>query len=184
MNASNVVSLEAVRLSRGLAPVVPARPAEPPKSARELAAEAAAEVTVPIVERDSKRFGTVYPGKAVEGHRATIVPGKSITLHGYEKSCRYVPAKPGETATQGKYVAKPVGLYSNHFELGDWAEVHSYNLVYTGRIRKITAKTVTIIEYEDSAHPRTYRLSIADFDRKNWDFDAVAAAKRNSEWSD
>lgn len=65
--------------------------------------------------------------------------------------------------------------------VGDEAEYSSYNLSYTGQITKITEKTVTIVAYPGSRMARTHRLSLNEFCWRNFDFDAVATAKRNSE---
>ena len=67
------------------------------------------------------------------------------------------------------------------FALGDEAEYGSYNLSYTGTITKITEKCVTIVAYPNSNMSRTHRLSLNEFCWRNWDFDAVATAKRNNE---
>lgn len=66
------------------------------------------------------------------------------------------------------------------FAVGDQAEYDSYNLVYYGPIRSITARTVTI----DGAWKGTKRLTIARFVAKNCDFDLAAAQERNANWSD
>ncbi len=61
------------------------------------------------------------------------------------------------------------------FEIGDTAEYDSYNLSYTGAIKSITDKTVTI------SGMRTKRLRLADFAWRNYDFDAVKTAEKNAE---
>lgn len=133
-----------------------------------------------IRTKSRKRFGVEYPGEVLEGHRAEIVPGVSITLHGSVKR-----TKATKDPVTGLYRYEPKNdLYANHFEIGSWCEVHSYNLVYTGRIRKITAKVVEAVEYEGTNNEKVYRMDIANFTSRNWDFDMDAACKRNSEWSD
>jgi hypothetical protein len=134
-----------------------------------------------IKDRDSKRHGVTYEGMTFKHTRATIVLGESITLeHVVQPGERYVR----DPAT-GKHVPNAEAYtVVKTFKIGDWAEVHSYNLVYTGRVRKITDKTITCVEYEDSTQPRTYRMSLYDFAYKNWDFDVDAAAKRNADWRD
>lgn len=114
--------------------------------------------------------------------RATIVPGKSVTLHGIEAAGhRYV--KNPETGRFDNVLESPKP-YANHFAIGDWAEVGAYNLVYTGQITKITKKTVTLVEYPGTNNAKTYRFTIAKFDRRNWDFDLAKATERNANWSD
>lgn len=108
------------------------------------------------------------------GMNATIIPGKSIRLHGTKRNLwvkdpvtgRQVP---GERA------------FDLTFAVGDRAEGDSYNLSYCGTITSIGAKTVTI---KLSDFGRSVRLPIRTFMWRNWDFDAAAIAKRNSEWTD
>lgn len=134
-----------------------------------------------IRSKTHKRGSQVYGGEVVEGHHAEIVVGESITLHGAMKAgSRYV-----RDAATGRMVpnARPM-LYANVFRIGDEACVGSFNLVYTGIVRAITAKTVTVVQYEGSCNERAYRMDIATFDRRNWDFDAAEASRRNAEWMD
>lgn len=42
-------------------------------------------------------------------------------------------------------------------------------------------KCVTIVAYPNSNMARTHRLSLNEFCWRNWDFDAAATAKRNSD---
>lgn len=100
-----------------------------------------------------------------EGHAAIVKPGDSVLLHGREaNNCRLAPT------------GLPT-LYANFFRIGDEAEFGSYNLIYTGTITAITAKTVTITEESGTAH----RMSLYAFDRRNWDFDAEVVAKHNAQ---
>jgi hypothetical protein len=69
----------------------------------------------------------------------------------------------------------------NTFVIGDWAECDSYNLSYTGIIRSITEKTVTVEEYPGTSMARKYRLKIGEFCWRNWDFNIGETQKRNSE---
>lgn len=121
-------------------------------------------VITEVRDRDSTRFGRKYEGSVLKDTVVEIEPGKSITI------MRVVAHGPEE----GQLVTKK-------FEIGDTAEVGSFNLVYTGKIRKITDKTITVVEYENSSQPRTYRFSIYNFASRNWDFDADEAARRNHE---
>lgn len=139
-------------------------------------------VTVEVIrDRQIKRGANVFPGQIACGHRAEIVPGKSITLHGaIAAGKRYVLDE-----STGRRVpnARPL-LYCTHFEIGDVAAVGGMNLTYMGRIRSITAKTVTVVENEGTRNEKAHRLSLYRFDDLNWDFDATEAARRNSEWMD
>ena len=66
------------------------------------------------------------------------------------------------------------------FDTGDVAELDSYNLTYTGVIRKITPNTVTVEQYPGTQMSRTKRLSMYEFCWRNWNFDAVETENRNS----
>lgn len=134
-----------------------------------------------IRSKTHKRGSQVYGGEVIEGHHAEIVVGESVTLHGIVPAGhRYV-----RDAQTGRMVpsARPT-LYANVFRIGDEACCGSFNLVYTGVVRAITAKTITVVEYEGSRNERVYRMDIATFDRRNWDFDAAEASRRNAEWMD
>ncbi len=132
-----------------------------------------------IKGKDSKRGGRVYPGTVSKGHHAEIIPGKRVRLFGVVAAgARYVPGP------NGRQVPCEEHLYRIDFVIGAQAVVGSFNLVYTGTIRSITEKTITVVEYEGTSNERSHRLSLADFDRKNWDFDAAAISKRNEEWMD
>jgi hypothetical protein len=117
-----------------------------------------------IPAKPYKRFGRIIERDAAVGQHATIVPGKSITLHG----------------VYGNRVGGPV-TYSRTFILGDTASYGGYNMTYMGTITSITAKTVTIVEDHGG---RVHRLELHEFNWRNWDFDADAAWKRNCEWCD
>lgn len=135
--------------------------------------------------KDHKRYGTTYPGEVLEGTTVEIEPGKSITIMKVVAAgSRYVPDPKVLNIGTGKPKMVPCEehLVVKKFNIGDTAEVGSYNLVYTGTVRKITEKTVTVVEYEDSpGMKKTYRFDIYTFARRNWDFDAEDVAKRNHE---
>lgn len=107
-----------------------------------------------IKERDSKRFGRHIPGRVADGHKATIVLGESITLHGVDRGL----------------------AYSKTFKIGDTAAYHSYNFVYTGEIVAIGEKTITIKD-----HDTVTRLALYSFDWRNFDLDLESIAARNHE---
>lgn len=65
------------------------------------------------------------------------------------------------------------------FEVGGMAVHGSYNLIYTGEIVGIGAKTVTI----DDGFNRKKRLKFEDFVSRNWDYDAERIAAKNHETS-
>lgn len=116
-------------------------------------------------------------GPSRYGLTAHVVVGKSVTLVGETPAGHRNVLNP-ET---GRYEpnAEPLPIRRT-FKLGDEAECHSYNLVYTGVVRGITAKTVTVVEYEGSNNEKVYRMTHFAFAEKNWDFDGAAVAKRNA----
>ena len=103
-------------------------------------------------------------GATYVGNNAEIVPGSSIRLHGIDR-LRSIEPTP----------------YDRTFKIGDQAEHGSYNMSYYGPIVAITAKSVTIRSDVDG---RNRRLSLAEFSRRNWNFDLSAAQRRNSDWMD
>ena len=118
-----------------------------------------------VMSKARTRQGVVYPASPTEyqAYFGKFVKGgyDSITVH---KAMRDGSIKQGVT-----------------LRLGDEAEYGSYNLSYTGTITKITEKCVTIVAYPGSNMARTHRLDLNEFCWRNWDFDAVATAKRNHE---
>ena len=112
-----------------------------------------------IKRRDYKRDGQTYPGHVDVGQHADVTPGKSIRLHGTDSGYRH-----------------PVTPHDITFKVGDLATYDAYNLVYTGHIASIGAKTVTIAESFGSKH----RLSIYDFNHHNAHFDADRIARENA----
>ena len=119
-----------------------------------------------IVMTKARKFcGTVYPASPSEYQ---VYFGKFVK-GGYESVTVHKAQRDG-TIKQGVTLA-----------VGDEAEYGSYNLSYTGTITKITEKCVTIVAYPNSSMSRPHRLSLNEFCWRNWDFDAVATAKRNNE---
>lgn len=112
--------------------------------------------------RDSRRFGNAYAGEVAVGNHAHVVTGESITLWGVQ-------------------TRRTCGLHAYRiaFKVGDRAVYDSWNLVFTGTIVAIGAKTVTIENWG-----KRHRLSIFEFSRRNWNFDAEEIDRRNSEWRD
>jgi len=133
-----------------------------------------------IRDRDRKMYGVVRSGELLKDTTAEIVEGGSIALtHVVQAGGRYVKD------AGGRNVPNPEPyIVTKTFRIGDRAEVGSYNLIYTGIVRKITAKTITIVEHEGTSNEKVYRMSIYNFAWRNWDFDAAEAAKRNADWRD
>lgn len=69
------------------------------------------------------------------------------------------------------------------FEIGDWAIYDSWNLYYTGIIRQITEKTVTIESYPNTNNAKKHRLKIHNFSWRNYNFDAERIRQENAETS-
>lgn len=105
------------------------------------------------------RKGRPYAIDAKPGHQATIVVGESITLHGEHKK------------SEGIYA-----LYNRTFRLGDTAEYDSFNLSYTGEIVSIGEKSITVRDGK-----KLHRLSIYEFDWRNFDLNLEAIEARNFE---
>ena len=93
------------------------------------------------------------------GHKAQVIPGKAIRLFGSTDS-----------------FSGDIAHHDQTFKVGDIAEYNSYNLSYTGLIVAITPKTVTIESYG-----KKYRLSLENFEWRNYDFNAEKTAKRNAD---
>lgn len=116
----------------------------------------------------------------VSGTAARIVPGVEIELVTLVAAGRrYV-----KDALTGRMGPNEAFTIRKTFRVGDTAVVGSYNLTYTGTIRSITEKTVTVVEHEGSSMEKVYRMSLARFAGRNWDFDAEETAKRNAAWMD
>jgi lysine/ornithine N-monooxygenase len=75
------------------------------------------------------------------------------------------------------------GVQTNSFNIGDTAEYDSYNLIYTGRITKITDKLVQITAYPGTQNERKHNLNLNTFCWRNEKFDAEQVAKHNQEES-
>lgn len=115
-----------------------------------------------IVEKNHKFQGRVIQGRTLGGLSAEVVVGESVRIF---------------------------GTYENHIQphfsdrtlkVGEVAEYGSYNYSYTGVIRSITEKTVTIA---CTSTGEVRRLSMYEFCWRNWDFDAEKTAKRNLDLS-
>lgn len=69
------------------------------------------------------------------------------------------------------------------FVIGDIAEYDSWNLSYTGIIRQITEKTVTIEAYSGTSNAKKHRLKLETFAWRNYRFNAERIARENFETS-
>lgn len=112
----------------------------------------------PVVTREHRHAGKVYPSEVVPNAYAFISARKSIMLIGTR-----------ETTTG----TKP---YVFTFTIGEVAEYDSYNMSYYGPILAIGEKTVTIAKGDGEGKAR---LSIEDFSRRNSRFDLDKARARN-----
>lgn len=121
-----------------------------------------------VESRAWTKFGTKHEGKIEKTSFAAITPGRSIVLFG---------------ARNGK-------AYRKRFEIGDIAEYDSYNLSYTGPIRAISVKRISIgtgwsrngsSRVTPGDPEKLKSLDIHAFDWRNYDFDAEATAVRNHE---
>ena len=111
-----------------------------------------------VKSRDTVRYEHTYEGSVLKGISVEIVVGKKASIF---KDHQLVKT----------------------FVLGDWAEYHSYNFAYHGKITAISAKTITVQPYPDSDPlPSAKRMSLYDFCWRNWDLDLDAAAEQFSNW--
>lgn len=117
-----------------------------------------------IADRDWTQFGRKHTGTVHVGQHAAVEAGKRVVLWGVNT-----------TRTTGLLP------YRKQFSVGDSAVYDSYNLIYTGTIVAIGDKTVTVQEDHGS---RKHRMSIAEFNRRNWNFDSDYVFKNNTEWRD
>lgn len=111
---------------------------------------------------------------------------KTITV--YTKANKYRPTPIATEYTVELDRNSFIGIYKNgvmgaSFRIGDQAEYHSYNLIYTGTISKITDKIVQIVEYPGTLNERKHNLSLYEFCYKNYRFDAERVAAHNREES-
>jgi hypothetical protein len=130
-------------------------------------------VLVQIQRKGWTRFGTEHPAEVRQGRYALVSKGR-VELFGI------IPAGRRYEQVNGRMVpTTEAKAYSRSFAIGDEAEHHSYNLSYTGLITSVTTKGVTI----DKGHnDGKARLDLESFDSRNWDFDAVESADRNTQW--
>lgn len=106
-------------------------------------------------------------------HHAEILPGQWIRLFGETAKVTY------EDSPE-RYTQRVVKVhYEKMFRIGDEAEYDSYNLSYTGTITSITEKSVTF-----KTRSGVKRLSLYEFDWRNYDFDAEETRKQNRETMD
>jgi hypothetical protein len=112
-----------------------------------------------IQGRSRKSHGTTYEGPVSKGQNADIIKGESIRLFG----------------TETNHVNGPV-TYERTFKVGDTAVHGSYNLVYTGTITAIGAKTVSI---DDNG--LTKRLDLYSFNFYNKMLDLDDVKRRNDD---
>jgi hypothetical protein len=110
----------------------------------------------PVMTKARKRWGQNYPAQATE-HNAEVTVGESIRIWG-EMSKR---------------------PYEQTFKVGDVAVYGSYNLIYTGTIVSIGAKTVAVRHYEGDT--TVTQMDINTFCNRNWDYDAARIADRNAD---
>lgn len=71
------------------------------------------------------------------------------------------------------------GQVSNSFKMGDEAEYGSYNLIYTGKITRITPKAIQITAYPGTSSERRHNLSLNEFCWRNYNFNAERVAAHN-----
>ncbi|MBK3865172.1 hypothetical protein G3A40_36060 [Paraburkholderia aspalathi] len=128
-----------------------------------------------LMAKPIKRRGKVI--QPVENDRefnAEVIKNKSIRLYGWTRGtkCGYDVDQSGRNPVTREF--------ERVFRMGDEAEYDSYNTAFIGKIAAIGEKTVTI-ESGSGSHIEKHRLDLHSFARRNWDFDAAFARKRNAE---
>lgn len=113
-----------------------------------------------IKSKDHVTFGRKCWGEVLKGHKAEIEPTKSIRIYGQEWNHENAPVD-----------------FDLTFTIGDEAVYESFNLIYTGTIIAIGAKTVTVQAHRH----KNRRLSVYDFSWRNWDFNSAKIGEQNSE---
>ncbi len=116
-----------------------------------------------IPGRDYTRGGVKHTAACAEGQHADVIPGVSVRLYGVNRN----------------HVKGPQS-YDVTFKLGETAEYDSYNLSYYGAIVAISAKTITIREPYGS-QARNRRLTLSEFNWRNFNFDVAKESARNSD---
>ena len=117
-------------------------------------------IAIQNIAEPSRTFrGRFIPARIYAGQHAEIVPGVSIRLYGMDTNQYDTPKAHNIT-----------------FKVGDEAIFGSYNLIYTGKILAITAKTVTVQGHSN----KPVRMMIAGFNDRNAHFDAAAIRERNN----
>lgn len=111
----------------------------------------------------AKKIETTVIEVAIGGrnHRCFVSPGQKAEIHSYHYRTNQLEA-------------------IITFNIGDIAEYDSYNLKYTGVIKQITDKGVTIQKPHGS---NCTRLKWDSFCLRNWDFNIEDVARHNSEVS-
>jgi len=124
-------------------------------------------ITENIQPKSRTRQGKVYSDEETTNtYHAELVPKKWIRIWG----------------TFRNHVDGPQE-FDRKFEIGDWAEYDSYNLIYDGKIVGIGKKSVVILSYPDSNSGRRHQLDLHTFCWRNWDYDRERIAAKNAETS-
>ena len=103
------------------------------------------------------RRGVTHSRSTKDSINADVTPTESIRIYG----------------TMIDRVREPES-FNRVFKIGDEVIHGSYNLIYTGKIIAIGAKTVTVKD-----HDRKKRMTLYEFADRNWDLDLDRVHKRN-----
>lgn len=165
---SLVEDLLATGATRGW-PRADARTYEQEVAARDIAAETASVIAdvvgdgfvsgnvifLPLPDPEATKRATEEAPAPAATVFAAVVPGKSITVFGFHNGT----------------------AFQKRFEIGDHGTYGSYNLIYTGRITSITAKTV-LIEKDEQSKVRKV-LKLRRFAEKHYHFDLASIEAHN-----
>lgn len=126
-----------------------------------------------VARKPWKRGGKTYGDTVDENMNADILPGQWVRIYGIsDLRSRYERDANGK----GKSIQYRE-VYDRTFKLGDTCIYGSYNLIYTGSIVSIGAKTVTIDPGKGSG--KKTQLDLHSFIWRNWDYNAERIANEN-----
>lgn len=108
-----------------------------------------------LKDRDRLVAGRKYEGRVDDNANVDVIPGESIRLYGDD----------------GYYE------YDKTFKIGDTAVYGRFNLIYTGEIVSIGAKTVTV---KPCVGGKLKRMRIYDFNWRNRAFDLESIEAHNA----
>jgi hypothetical protein len=150
------------------------------------------------------RFATIVPGVSITLHGTVTKDYDKVRAKLWLPVNPWLLAKPQYRcvahaecrdceemglACAARETDQPLG-YARTFVCGDTVEFDSYNLSYIGKITSIGFKTVSVDtergsqDFMGNRKPSIKRMSLYDFNHRNWDLDITANLNRNANWTD